>query len=87
MTPTGRPRYTVNMQVLKLVRNRVAIGEPLPWNVRDGNRKLLLASGHVITDEAQLETLLERGAFVDAEEVKAAAARAAGYVVHEALAG
>lgn len=65
------------MQLLKLVRNRVAIGEPLPWNVRDGNRKLLLASGHVITDEAQLETLLERGAFVDAEEVKAAAARAA----------
>lgn len=63
--------------MLRLPRAKVQIGVPLPWNVRDEQGKLLLSKGHVVLSEHQLELLLERGAFVDAEEVKATA-RAAG---------
>ena len=59
------------MQLLKLVQSKVQLGKPLPWNVRDLNGRLLLSTGHIITDQLQLDTLLERGAFVDAEEVRA----------------
>lgn len=65
------------MQLLKLVQNLVRLGEPLPWNVRDAQGKLLLAHGHVIDTFDQLSHILERGAFVDAEEARAAAKRAA----------
>ena len=64
------------MQLLKLVQNQVRLGEPLPWGVRDGAGKLLLAQGHLIESEGQLEAILERGAYVDAEEARAAAKRA-----------
>lgn len=50
---------------------KVQLGKPLPWNVRDEHCNLLLARGHVIESEHQLEALLERGAFVDIEEAKA----------------
>ena len=65
------------MQLLKLVQNLVRLGEPLPWGVRDAQGNLLLAQGHVVANAAQLEAILERGAFIDVEEVKAAAKRAA----------
>ncbi|WP_280154526.1 HD domain-containing phosphohydrolase [Piscinibacter sp. XHJ-5] len=65
------------MQLLKLVQNLVKLGEPLPWGVRDAHGKLLLAQGHVIADAAQLGAILERGAFVDVEEARAAVKRAA----------
>ncbi|NCP41123.1 MAG: phosphohydrolase [Rhodoferax sp.] len=61
------------MQVLRLPRSKVHIGAPLPWSVRDEQGKLLLAKGYVLGDERQLDELLERGAFVDIEEVRAAA--------------
>lgn len=64
------------MQLLKLVQSQVRLGEPLPWGVRDAQGQLLLARGHVVADLDQLEALLERGAFVDIEEVRAAAKRA-----------
>jgi hypothetical protein len=59
------------MQLLKLVQSKVQLGKPLPWNVRDLNGRLLLSTGHVMTDPLQLAELLERGAFVDADEVRA----------------
>jgi HD-GYP domain-containing protein (c-di-GMP phosphodiesterase class II) len=65
------------MQLLKLVTNLVKLGEPLPWGVRDAQGKLLLAQGHVIATAGQLSAVLERGAFVDIEEARAAAKRAA----------
>jgi HD-GYP domain-containing protein (c-di-GMP phosphodiesterase class II) len=65
------------MQLLKLMHSLVKLGEPLPWNVRDANGKLLLARGHVMASLSELETLLERGAFVDAEEAREVAKRAA----------
>lgn len=59
------------MQLLKLVESEVQIGVPLPWNVRNQDCTLLLAKGYVIRDENQLEMLLDRGIFVDLEEVRA----------------
>lgn len=59
------------MQLLKLVESEVQIGIPLPWNVRNQDCALLLAKGYVVRDEAQLEMLLDRGIFVDLEEVRA----------------
>ena len=60
------------MRVLRLPRSKVCIGAPLPWNVRDVSGQLMLSKGHVVRDEHQLDLLLERGAFVDFEEVRAA---------------
>ncbi len=59
------------MQLLKLVESEVQVGIPLPWNVRNQDSTLLLAKGYVVRDEAQLEMLLDRGIFVDLEEVRA----------------
>lgn len=64
------------MHLLRLIASQVRLGEPLPWGVRDEHGQLLLARGHVIGSEAQLQALLERGATVDIEEVRAAASRA-----------
>ncbi len=61
------------MKVLRLPRSKVHLGAPLPWNVRDEAGQLLLSKGHFILNEHQLEELLERGAFVDVEEIRAAA--------------
>lgn len=48
------------------------MGVPLPWNVRDADTRLLLSKGQVVDSQAQLDQLLQRGAFVDFEEAKAA---------------
>jgi HD-GYP domain-containing protein (c-di-GMP phosphodiesterase class II) len=64
------------MHLLKLVQSQVRLGEPLPWGVRDAQGQLLLARGQVIATQDQLAALLERGASVDIEEVRAAAKRA-----------
>lgn len=61
------------MKMLPLPRAKVELGHPLPWNVRDAHGRLLLGKGHVVTSDLQLDSLLERGAFVDVEEIKAAA--------------
>jgi len=66
------------MKVLRLPRAKVAVGRPLPWNVRDESGLLLLSKGHIVENEQQLDTLLERGAFVDVEEIRASAAQASG---------
>jgi HD-GYP domain-containing protein (c-di-GMP phosphodiesterase class II) len=60
------------MPLLKLVQHQIRIAAPLPWNVRDEHGKLLLAQGLLVADEAQLDALLQRGAFVDVDEVRAA---------------
>lgn len=45
-------------------------GVPLPFGVCDAEGRLLLSKGHVVPDQARLTDLLNRGMFVDAEEVK-----------------
>jgi HD-GYP domain-containing protein (c-di-GMP phosphodiesterase class II) len=60
------------MKLLRLPASKVQLGIPLPWNVRDTTERLLLSKGQVIDSQAQLDLLLERGAFVDFEEAKSA---------------
>lgn len=62
---------------LSSVKDRIILGDPLPFSVRDNTRMLLLARGQVIADEAQLQSLFERGALVEAEELAALARRPA----------
>jgi len=57
---------------LAAVKDRVVLGQPLPFSVRDGNRVLLLAKGQVIQDEDHLGDLFRRGAMVEADELLAA---------------
>lgn len=59
------------MQLLKLVESQIQIGVPLPWNVRNQDSTLLLAKDYVVRNESQLEMLLDRGMYVDIEEVRA----------------
>ena len=54
---------------LSVVKQRVQVGVPLPFGVRDADRTLLLARGQVVSSTEQLEALFERGALVDMEEV------------------
>jgi len=54
---------------LSTVQHRVIVGAPLPFNVRDADRTLLLARGRVIESNAQMEALFRRGALVDIAEL------------------
>ena len=60
------------MQLLKLVQHQVRLDVPLPWNVRNEHGKLLLAQGQLLADDAPLATLLDCGAYVAVEQLKAA---------------
>jgi HD-GYP domain-containing protein (c-di-GMP phosphodiesterase class II) len=65
------------VKIIRLPRSQVHLGWPLPWGVRDAQGQLLLSKGHVVDSEQQLDQLLERGAFVDVEEVRATAQQTA----------
>jgi hypothetical protein len=58
---------------LSVVRHRIHVGEPLPFNVRNADKTLLLARGQVVQTPEQLEALFERGALVDLAELQTAA--------------
>jgi HD-GYP domain-containing protein (c-di-GMP phosphodiesterase class II) len=66
----------MQLAALSAVRNRIRLGEPLPFNVRDNDRTLLLARGHLLRSQAQLDALMNRGALVDLAEVQTARERA-----------
>lgn len=55
----------MSLQPLSAHRGEVVFGKPLPFGICDAEGRLLLARGHVIQSEDQLETLLDRGAFVE----------------------
>lgn len=57
-----------DMKLLRLCANQIRLNRPLPWGVRNEPGQLLLNKGFVITDEHQIEMLLERGVYVDFEE-------------------
>ena len=61
----------MRLAALSTVKHRIRIGVPLPFNVRDADRTLLLARGHVIASTGQLEALFLRGALVDMAELRA----------------
>jgi HD-GYP domain-containing protein (c-di-GMP phosphodiesterase class II) len=64
------------MELLPLIRSKVLLGQPLPWNVRDREGGLLLRQGQVVETERQLALLLDRGATVNVDEARTAAREA-----------
>ena len=54
---------------LATVKNRIELGRPLPFNVRNADRTLLLAAGQKLDSAEQLQALFERGALVDISEL------------------
>lgn len=54
---------------LTLVKHRIHLGQPLPFNVRDNDHTLLLARGQVLNNDDQLAALFARGALVDLAEL------------------
>jgi HD-GYP domain-containing protein (c-di-GMP phosphodiesterase class II) len=61
------------MKMLRLQRSSVPLNKPLPFSVYGSDGLLLLAQGQVLTSGEQLERLIERGFWVRADEVGAAA--------------
>ena len=59
---------------LAKVQHRIKLGSPLPFSIRDAASKLLLAKNQVVADEGQLEALMDRGAFVNLDELRGARA-------------
>ncbi len=59
------------MKLLRLCAHQIRLNEPLPWNVRNEPGHLLLGKGFLLTDPEQIESLLERGMYVDADEYEA----------------
>jgi HD-GYP domain-containing protein (c-di-GMP phosphodiesterase class II) len=55
---------------LATVKHRVAVGRPLPFNVRNADHTLLLARGQVVHTVDQLDALFTRGALVDIAELR-----------------
>ena len=55
---------------LSQVQQRVQLGAPLPFNVRDHDGTLLLARGQVIKTPEQMQALFVRGALVDLAELQ-----------------
>jgi hypothetical protein len=56
---------------LPAVRDLLAIGQPLPFRILDAQGRLLLNAGHLLVEEAQYESLLERGAWAERPAVEA----------------
>ena len=56
---------------LTKVQHRIRIGSPLPFSIRDASSQLLLAKDQVVSDPHELEALVERGACVDVDELRA----------------
>ncbi len=57
---------------LSTVQHRVRLGAPLPFNVRNADKTLLLARGQHIESQDQLTALFKRGALVDLAELQSA---------------
>ncbi|MDD5176490.1 MAG: hypothetical protein PHQ05_08740 [Sterolibacterium sp.] len=53
------------MAIQKLIRGQAVCGTPLPWDIYDEAGQLLLRQGFVVQDQKKLDTLLQRGMFVN----------------------
>ena len=62
----------MQLAALASVQHRLRVGAPLPFNVRDHDRTLLLARGQQVDSAEQLQALMERGALVDLAELQSA---------------
>ncbi|TVP54136.1 MAG: phosphohydrolase [Halomonadaceae bacterium] len=52
--------------LIKVSPGVLAVGEPLPWPIYDGDGNLLVSQGYVISNERQLDSLYSRGLFFPA---------------------
>lgn len=55
---------------IQQVGGHIKAGAPLPFGVRDAEGKLLLAKGQMVPSEQMREALLNRGVFVDLDELR-----------------
>lgn len=55
----------MTMKLKRLSAKDLRIDHPLPWHVYDAGENLLLCKGYLVTTDSQIESLLERGMFVD----------------------
>jgi len=62
---------------LAALRDRIRVGAPLPFNVRNADGTLLLARSQPIRSRDELNSLIERGTLVDLDEVLSPAERVA----------
>jgi HD-GYP domain-containing protein (c-di-GMP phosphodiesterase class II) len=60
---------------IQQVGSHIKAGSPLPFGVRDAEGKLLLAKGQQVPNDQMREALLNRGVFVDMDEMRDASAR------------
>jgi HD-GYP domain-containing protein (c-di-GMP phosphodiesterase class II) len=63
------PEIPMPFAELSVVQQRIQVGTPLPFNVRDADRSLLLARGQVVASTDQMTALFARGALVDMDEL------------------
>lgn len=68
------------IELIRMVTDQIQLGRPLPFGVRDEQGKLLLAKGRLVSNEGQLQILLQRGLYADHDDDggEAAAGEAAG---------
>jgi HD-GYP domain-containing protein (c-di-GMP phosphodiesterase class II) len=59
----------MSFELLSLHRHRFQVGKPTPFGIFDGGARLLLARGHALESEEQLDRLVDRDATVDMREV------------------
>lgn len=55
------------IETVRLEHMHVTVGEPLPFDLFDEHRRLLLKFGYVIESQDQLDRLIKRGVFFDRE--------------------
>jgi HD-GYP domain-containing protein (c-di-GMP phosphodiesterase class II) len=65
------------MRVKLALQDYLRVNLPLPWDVYSEQDQLLLSKGMVLQDERQVETLIERGAYVEED----------AYEIHKAKVG
>ncbi|MBI5588009.1 MAG: HD domain-containing protein [Deltaproteobacteria bacterium] len=51
------------MELIRLCKSDITIGEPIRWDVFDKNRRLLINKGYIVVSERQLAFLISRGIF------------------------
>jgi HD-GYP domain-containing protein (c-di-GMP phosphodiesterase class II) len=71
---TDHPEGPMELCPLANVQDRIKIGSPLPFSIHDQGSKLLLAKNQIVSDERQLEALMDSGAFVNVDELRGARA-------------
>lgn len=54
----------------KISLQDLQLGSPVPWDIYDGSERLLVREGFIPQSERQLETLIDRGLFVNAEKYR-----------------